>query len=242
MHYAFFPGQRENEKVVLFIRKHWISFIPVLLLITMMIILPIFAYFAITKTLSIELSPFVLKEVILGYSGYVLLVITFYLVGWIDYYFDVLIVTNERLVNIEQNGLFNRHISELDLLRIQNVSSNIKGIVPTIFNYGSMIVQTAGEHSLEETHIESSDFTMEAAPNPQKIAQIIMETHKACVHQRDQSHAATHGEGEIHPHEDSPTETNKHVAAPPHYSDDEVAVLKEVVDEGQLKEGEIIDL
>lgn len=64
---------------------------------------------------------------------------------WIDYFFDVWIVTNERIVNIEQKGLFNRRISELRFSRIQDVTASVDGLIPTILNFGDVYVQTAAE-------------------------------------------------------------------------------------------------
>jgi uncharacterized membrane protein YdbT with pleckstrin-like domain len=64
---------------------------------------------------------------------------------WIDYYFDVWIITNERIVNIEQKGLFNRHISELRFSRVQDVTASVDGLVPTMLNFGDVYVQTASE-------------------------------------------------------------------------------------------------
>lgn len=64
---------------------------------------------------------------------------------WIDYYFDVWIITNERIVNIEQKGLFTRRISELRFSRIQDVTSSVNGLVPTVLNFGDVSVQTASE-------------------------------------------------------------------------------------------------
>jgi len=64
---------------------------------------------------------------------------------WIDYYFDVWIITSERIVNIEQKGLFTRHISELRFARVQDVKSTVSGLIPTMLNFGDVTVQTASE-------------------------------------------------------------------------------------------------
>jgi uncharacterized membrane protein YdbT with pleckstrin-like domain len=75
-------------------------------------------------------------------------------------------VTNDRILNIEQQGLFSRTVSELDLINIQDVTSEVKGIIPTIFNYGTVHVQTAGE---------AARFVFEQVPAPERIRQRILE-------------------------------------------------------------------
>lgn len=80
--------------------------------------------------------------------------------GFIDYYLDVYIITNERIVNIEQNGFFKREISELHLHQIQDVSAKVNGFLPTIMHYGDVFIQTAAERenfvfaNLSQIHIE----------------------------------------------------------------------------------------
>ena len=64
---------------------------------------------------------------------------------WIDYYFDVWVITDERVLNIEQRGLFTRVISEVHLGRVQDVTTRVEGFVPTLLNYGDIFIQTAGE-------------------------------------------------------------------------------------------------
>lgn len=88
---------------------------------------------------------------------------------WIDYYFDVWIVTNERIVNVEQKGLFFRSISELKLENIQDVTVEVSGIIPTFLNYGDLFIQTAAE---------KERFVFKHVPNPYAIKDLIMNLQK----------------------------------------------------------------
>ena len=56
-------------------------------------------------------------------------------------------MTNDRIVEMEQLGLFSRTISELELFRIQDVTSEVKGLFPSMFHYGNVLVKTASENS-----------------------------------------------------------------------------------------------
>ena len=62
---------------------------------------------------------------------------------WIDYWLDVWIVTDERVINIEQKGLFSRSVSELHFYNVQDVTTSVRGVIPTLLNYGDVEVQTA---------------------------------------------------------------------------------------------------
>jgi uncharacterized membrane protein YdbT with pleckstrin-like domain len=89
---------------------------------------------------------------------------------WIDYYFDVWIITTERLINIEQKGLFSRKVSELTYPKVQDVTTSIKGFFPTVINYGDVLVQTAGE---------TENFLFRTVTDPQHIKKVIMDFTKA---------------------------------------------------------------
>jgi len=63
-----------------------------------------------------------------------------------DFYLDIWILTNERVIAVEQKGLFSRTISEFELYKIQDVTVDVEGIIPTMLNYGNLVVRTASEH------------------------------------------------------------------------------------------------
>ena len=60
------------------------------------------------------------------------------------YYLDTWIVTDERTVHTELLGLFNRFVSSVYHHNIQDISVDVKGILPTFLGYGNLQIQTAG--------------------------------------------------------------------------------------------------
>lgn len=95
---------------------------------------------------------------------------------WIDYYFDVWIVTNKRIVNINQKGLFVRNVSELELENIQDITTEVKGVIPTFLNYGDVFIQTAAE---------KERFVFQNVPDPYKVKDLIMNLQEKMEHQED---------------------------------------------------------
>jgi hypothetical protein len=88
---------------------------------------------------------------------------------WVDYYFDIWIITTERIVNIEQKGMFTRSVSELRFSKIQDITTEVTGFLPTVINFGDVKVQTAGEES---------EFVFRTVSDPYHIKNIIMELQK----------------------------------------------------------------
>jgi uncharacterized membrane protein YdbT with pleckstrin-like domain len=141
-----FHGQRANEQIVLMVRRHWFNILEQFFVVFLMILLLIGSWFILPFFFPTIIAPSfnVLFNFLRNLFG-MFIWITFFLI-WIDYYFDVWIITDRRVVNIEQKGLFNRQVSELELLRIQDITTEVTGVIPTMLNYGDVFIQTAGEN------------------------------------------------------------------------------------------------
>lgn len=64
---------------------------------------------------------------------------------WVDYYLDIWVITDEKIINIEQKGLFLRRVSTVKYEKIQDMTVEVKGFIETVVNFGDLRVQTAGE-------------------------------------------------------------------------------------------------
>ena len=78
-----------------------------------------------------------------------MIVVLLMLIFWMDYYLYVWIITSERIIDIEQKGLFNREISEFTLDKVQDITVKVPNMMATFLKYGDVIIQTAGESSFE---------------------------------------------------------------------------------------------
>lgn len=88
-----------------------------------------------------------------------------------------ILVTNEHIVDIDQNTLFHRSVSTLTLSRIQDVHAEVDGPAQTLLQYGTIIVQTAGE---------KQNFSFDYMPDPYEAEQYVLKVHK--------EYMARHGE------------------------------------------------
>ena len=140
--------QKSYEHIIFKLHRHPLTFIPIIVLFFVMLAVPVIVYWLITFLFPGSLRcPILYPLTILAWSTYFLFTYLFFYVRFIDYYLDMWVVTNDRIVDIEQNGLFNRVITELDLFRIQDVTANVSGVFGTVFRYGDVIVTTASSTS-----------------------------------------------------------------------------------------------
>lgn len=162
-----FPGQEPDETEVYTFRRHKIVIGKRIFLFLIEVPIPIIIYYILksyTDWLADNTSIPYIIFVILG-SIYYLYILLFLYHAWVDYYLDLWIITNERIISIEQRGLFKRITSELRIHRIQDVTSEVHGFLPTIFKYGDVHVQTASSEDR---------FNLLEVPHPDEIARKIM--------------------------------------------------------------------
>jgi uncharacterized membrane protein YdbT with pleckstrin-like domain len=140
------PSRQPGEKLILFLRRHWIILVSRWFIFAGLALIPLGFYAFILYNYSWILEDnFFYPLLLLLASSYYLFIMLFFFNAFIDYYLDVWIVTDQRIINIEQRGMFNREIAEHDLDKIQDVSGVQKGFFQTLFSYGDVHVQTAGE-------------------------------------------------------------------------------------------------
>jgi len=164
-----FPAQEKSEKILKVIRRHWFTYAIFWFLGGALLIpLAIAAIYIIININSINESAISIS--ILISSAYLLSVIGLIMYGFIDFYLDVYILTDKRIVDIKQNGFFNRKISELNLQQVQDVNAEVNGPFATLLHYGNVYIQTAGE---------KENFIFEAIPHPYETSKNIIDLHQA---------------------------------------------------------------
>lgn len=140
------PNSIEGEKIIQVVRKDFfIMFRKIVLALFLAVLYVGLLFFILETNGNLLANPIFSALIVLASSAYSLFVLLFFYFSFIDYYLDVSIVTSERIIDITQNGLFSRTISELKIGEIQDVTSSVVGIFPTILRYGDVEVQTAGE-------------------------------------------------------------------------------------------------
>jgi hypothetical protein len=168
-----------GEKVVVLIRKHWLIFTLRVVLVFVAALLPLLAY-----TLAPPISIESLAQVISGTAAlfaYLLFVLFLWLLIFIDfttYFLDIWIVTNRRVIDVQQRTLFSRDTTTLMLEKIQDASVEVRGILATVFNFGTLVIHTAGDNP---------DIVIHYAADPQNAKDKILECERAASEKRGAS-------------------------------------------------------
>ncbi len=126
---------REGEELVTVVKRYWLPSAGggvvgvALALVAFFLVFPLF------------------RLGLLGIIIFVLLFLSGIIVAarsWVLYQHNALVVTSQRLIDIDQLGFFERVISEAGWDKIQDLTYSVKGFFPTMLGYGTVTVQTAG--------------------------------------------------------------------------------------------------
>lgn len=144
---------KENEKIIMTLHRHWIILVfHFLYFIGLFVTTWIFLSY---QTNIIDIVGWSLYWA--GISIYWIIYLTFILVDWINDELDMIIITDSRVISIEQLSILSRNVSECQLDRVQEVNAHTSGIFETIFGYGDVHIYTASEQSR---------MIVKYAPNP----------------------------------------------------------------------------
>jgi len=140
-----FATQDSDETIYILARRHiitnfgWIFNLAVAAVLPVILIYLLVSYTAnvgaIIPPIYLEVFPF------LYYSS----LFTYTLINLDDWYYNVILVTNKRIINYRYNPLVTYTIEEAELVNIQDVSQTEVGVIPSFFNYGDVFVETAGK-------------------------------------------------------------------------------------------------
>ncbi|MBN1332110.1 PH domain-containing protein [Candidatus Dojkabacteria bacterium] len=151
-----FRTQNPGEKVYLLVRAHVITNIGWIIRVAILSAMPIFA-FSIFNYLRIEFGFFSEEYVILVLFAYYISVVASALMNLLSWYYNIYLVTSERVLQYEFRPLLAYKVSEAEIENIQDVSQVSIGFFPNIFGYGDIRVQTAAN---------KSRFFFRAVPKP----------------------------------------------------------------------------
>lgn len=164
-----FPGQRPEERIIAVVRPHWLVLLRQIILGIFLLLTPpiVLVVLGLSGVAILETPTRAILAVAL--PAYYLSIVTWLFIAWLDYYLDVGVVTSQRVVDIDQQGLFQRRIAELESSVIQDVAAEKHGVLQTMFNFGNVKIQTAGERP---------NFSFTAVPKPEEFVMKITDTYK----------------------------------------------------------------
>ena len=128
-----FDGQREGEEVQFVFRRHFLTAKSGVIFLILMILIGVGLTLLWPNNMMIFET--FLALILVGVLGF--------LYSYMLWYFSIYIVTNQRIRQISQRGLFKKSVVDLGLDKIQSISYGVSGIRAGLMGYGTIVIQTA---------------------------------------------------------------------------------------------------
>ena len=133
MRKMIFDGQREGEEVQFVFRRHFLTAKSGVIFLILMIMIGVGLTLLWPNNMMI--FEVFLALILVGVLGF--------LYSYMLWYFSIYIVTNQRIRQISQRGLFKKSVVDLGLDKIQSISYGVNGIRAGLMGYGTIVIQTA---------------------------------------------------------------------------------------------------
>jgi uncharacterized membrane protein YdbT with pleckstrin-like domain len=85
------------------------------------------------------------------------------------YKHNVMLVTTEKIAQVLYRTLFDRKISQLSIGDVQDVTVTQKGVLARLFNFGTIVIETAGEQQ---------NYRFTYTPDPYQASKAIVSAHE----------------------------------------------------------------
>lgn len=158
----------QGEHVILAARKHWLVYVGGALPYAIIALLPL----AVLEFLAATAFPWA-ALIDLGHPLMRFGLGAWWLFVWLaafstfmHYFLDIWIVTNKRIIDVEQYDFFRREVTSIFLDRVEDATIDVTGFFHTLFGFGVITVQSAGA---------AERLTLPGVPNPAHIRNAIMD-------------------------------------------------------------------
>ena len=149
--HKYFDDQFDDEEVLFVFRKH-----PIVMrkgLIYGMSAWLIGPVYSIILTYTKPDTPPSLTFFFSSLVGSIVIGSLIFAPSYMSWFFSVFVITNQRLIQITQKGLFHRSVVDMGLGQIQMVNYEIAGLQETMLGFGTIMMQTfVGDLVIHDVH------------------------------------------------------------------------------------------
>lgn len=158
-----FVNQEPDEEVLLFLRRHFVTNVPWMLIAFFLLFLPVITFILFNASnFTLFSIPLSLIIILLGF--YYLIVFNYALLNFITWFYDMGIISRKRLIDLDANNILHHHWAETDIADIVDVSVTQQGFFSSFFNFGNIHIQTEAV---------KANFEYVAVPMPTTASDII---------------------------------------------------------------------
>lgn len=151
-------NMRPWEVVITTVKRHWIVYFILWIYFLIALIVSITTYTILWINSFIHLLNIIFWMVFF----------IFLYIEWLNHELDMYVVSNNRIIWIEQISFLNRTVSECNLWQVQEVNSKTSWLFANILNYWTLSIQTAWNKTTLQM-----DFCPDSIQQARKVLNIV---------------------------------------------------------------------
>lgn len=156
-----FDLQHDDEPVLMMLRQHPIVNLPWILISMLLVLAPIIILPLVPL---LDFLPGNFRFIAM--LGWYTIIFGYALEQFLVWFFNIYIITDERIIDVDFYNLLFKRVSEAKLENIEDITSSNSGLLQSIIDFGDVRIQTAAE-------IPQIEF--ERVPHPDKVAKFLSE-------------------------------------------------------------------
>lgn len=158
---VMFESQHPEEKILMVLRQHPIVTVPAIVIGIALLLAP-FLVFPILPFFQFLPSQYGFFTMV----AWFMFVAIYFFETFLSWYFNLYVITDERIIDIDFYSLVYKAVSEAKIERIEDVTATSGGFFAALFNYGTITIQTAAE---------KREFEFVSVPQPAKVTKFLNE-------------------------------------------------------------------
>lgn len=165
-----FERQEDNEIIELFLRQHPIVNVFWVVMSLILLVLPP-VFFQIEPIFDLNFTSQIPTGVLFGILiVYYLVLLAYALEQFLSWYFNVYIITNMHIVDVNFYSLLSKEVVEISLSDIEVIAHNVAGVFGSLFHYGNVEIETAAE---------TKRILFEKVPRPDLVTDRVQDLQRA---------------------------------------------------------------
>lgn len=160
-----FESYEPGEKIIIMLRAHPFTQLRWIVNAVVLFVLLLIINFFMPSFLSLN-KIFVANCILLTF------ILSFIWINIITWYFNVGIITNKRIIDIDLSGVIYKEVTTARLDKIEDITIKSGGYFESFFDFGAVFIQTAGQ----EVNIEFADIPYPAEA-VQQINRLLSKKH-----------------------------------------------------------------
>lgn len=155
-----FDSQHNDEHILLLLRQHLVTQVKFVFIALGLSLMPVlFNYIGLLSFLPDRFQ-------FIALLGWYLIVMGYALEVFLGWFYNVYIITDERVIDVDFTSLLSKNTSYAKIDNIEDITAKTKGALGAIFDYGDVIIQTAGTQA---------NFEFNDVPHPSKVVSFLNE-------------------------------------------------------------------